>query len=60
MHPKGLVGSAANVRSHDPIRLGLGFWQNLSVASRTLISKPFNEGLVVVTKVRDWERSHVK
>ncbi len=33
---------------------------NPSVASCTLISKPFCQGLVVVTKARDRKRSHVK
>jgi len=30
--------------------LGLGFWQNSKVASYTLISKLFNQGLIVVIK----------
>jgi hypothetical protein len=38
----------------------LGFWQNLNVASHTLISKPFSQGLIVMIKVQSWERSHVK
>jgi hypothetical protein len=39
--------------------LGLGFWQNLNVTSRTLINKPFNQGLIVVIKAQGWEKSHV-